>query len=377
MAPGTSASIAPTTYTPRVPSSRAERQRLIWVINAGCPSRCVYCGIASQREKRELDEAEALSAARAVCDAGFREVVFVGGEPLLYPHLPRVLEELRGRVRTAVFSGGLPGSVDRWIETLAHGADRLVLSIDDGDEDRNDLVRGRRGVSRELVELARGARRALPSLEVSISTVVTRHNARTLDSTWERVRSLEPTAWVAVLAGDNFDERPAGHFLDTDSLEQLYFATAPALARRVGREAPDTDFLLFPVPLSLLRLGVSTDGWSRLEGPELAAVRGELADFARGDYNARFVREHGCPLVGCDASIGVDGEVYPCSQAPILQSQWALGSLRDTPLAELLSQERSSQFSRGIPHAPCSRCWAPSNVEPSVLDRLLGRKALS
>lgn len=360
-----------------MPSSRAERQRLIWVINAGCPSRCVYCGIASQREKRELDEAEAIAAARAICDAGFREVVFVGGEPLLYPHLPGVLEVLRGRVRIAVFSGGLPEPVDRWVEVLGHGADRLVLSIDDGDEDRNDLVRGRRGVSREVVELARAARRALPALEVSVSTVVTRHNAETLDSTWERVRPLEPTAWVAVLAGDNFSARPTAHFLEASSLERLYFEAAPALARRVGREAADTDFLLFPVPLSLLRLGVPIDAWSSLDAAQRAAVQAELVDYARGDYNASFVREHGCPLVGSDASIGVDGEVYPCSQAPILRSEWALGSLREEPLESLLSSERLERFSGGIPRAPCTRCWAPSNVEPSVLDRLLARKAIA
>lgn len=341
------------------------------MINAACPSRCVYCGIQSQRDEPELGVEDAVRVARSLVQAGFREVVFVGGEPLLYRHLPAVLDVLSGKVDVALFSGGLPEPTERWVGLLSAGVTRLVLSIDDADEDRNDLVRGRRGVSREVWALAEAARRVQPALDVSLSTVVTRHNAGSLVASWERFRSLSPTAWVAVLTGDNFVESPSAHFLSVQALERLYFVDAPALARRVSGEAKGTDFLLFPVPLPFLRAGASMADWPELVGSHASELGTELERFAGGDYNASFAERFGCPLVGVDISIGVGGEVYPCSQAPILSKQHALGSLRDADLEALLEPSRLAAFAKGVPHAPCRRCWAPSNVQPDVLRALL------
>lgn len=343
---------------------------MIWAINAACPSRCVYCGIATQREKRELEAEEAVKLAREVVDAGFREVVFVGGEPLLYKHLPAVLDVLAGRVEVAVFSGGLPEDPRRWLDVLRRGATRLVLSIDAGDEDKNDLVRGRRGVSLEVWSLAEAVRRELPQLDVSVSSVITPQSAPLLAATWGRIRELRPTAWVAVLAGDNFDERPSSHFLDRNELERLYFVDAPALARRIAAEASGTDFMLFPVPLPLF--GTPLSRWS--EARDQPGLDTELLLYSRGDYNATFAERHGCPLVGMDISIGVDGEIYPCSQAPILKSEYALGSSRQSSLSSLLEPERLARFRDAVPHAPCRRCWAPSNLPRDVLARLLGAR---
>lgn len=349
----------------------AERQRLIWVINAACPSRCVYCGIDSQRTARELDEQEAVRAARAVVDAGFGEVVFVGGEPLLYRHLPAVLRELSGKCQVAVFCGGLPGEAKRWVDVLRHGATRLVLSLDDADEDRNDLVRGKRGVSRELRALADEVRSSLPELELSVSTVVTRHNVSTLGSSWPRIGELEPTAWVAVLAGDNFVETPSAHFPSLDQLSQLYLEDAPALARRVKREAPDTDFLLFPVPLPFLQRDLPVAKWDVAPSELGPAVAAELSRYAIGDYNASFVERFGCPLVGRDATLGVDGAVYGCSQAPIIRPEHVIGSVLESDLGDVLESQRLLSFQRAVPHAPCRRCWAPSNVPAGLLAALL------
>src|SRR5688500_5479845 len=98
--------------------SGARRHRAIWVINAACPSRCSYCDIASQRGVATLNEAEVRRVARELLAAGFTEVVFVGGEPLLSPELPAALEELAGRCTVAVFTGGIPGDATRWGELV-------------------------------------------------------------------------------------------------------------------------------------------------------------------------------------------------------------------------------------------------------------------
>jgi len=106
-----------------------------------------------------------------------------------------------------------------------------------------------------------------------------------------------------------------------------------------------------------------------IEHPELKA---ELDRFARGDHNASFVKRHGCPLVGRDITIGVAGDAHPCSQAPIIKRRFSLGNLREQSLRKILESDALTAFGRGVPHAPCTRCWAPSNVPRSVLEGILG-----
>ena len=110
-------------------AARPRRSRVMWVINSACPSRCVYCDIESQRAARELDAEQVRRAARDIVAAGFSEVTFAGGEPLLFRHLGVALEELRGRCQVALFTGGLPGDPAPWatLEKSPPGAQRPLL----------------------------------------------------------------------------------------------------------------------------------------------------------------------------------------------------------------------------------------------------------
>ncbi len=99
----------------------------------------------------------------------------------------------------------------------------------------------------------------------------------------------------------------------------------------------------------------------------------ELVLYSRGEHNATFLRRHGCPLVGLDVVIGVGGEIHPCSQAPIIHPRWVVGNIKSQPLSDILSGPSLRDFESRVPHAPCTRCWAPSNVPRDVLVTLLSR----
>lgn len=342
------------------------RNRVIWVLNAACPSRCLYCDIESQRDTHALDVDEVRRAATQVLEAGFREVVFVGGEPLLSPALPGALEVLRGRATVALFTGGIPGDPERLVDVVAQGIDRLVLSIDAGPDRANDLMRGRAGTTRDLYAFAEAVRRRLGAIDISVNTVVSRHNADALPEIWDRIRPLAPTAWALTLAGDNFRGAPAEHFLERAQVERFFLEVVPALAAAVDRQ-----LIVLPVPLPFLEAGTPPRRW----GVEGARHRDRLAlefdDYARGDYNAAFVTRHGCPLVGIDVTIGVGGEVHPCSQAPIIQPRYVVGDLRRAHLADVLAGEALVRFRDAVPEPPCRRYWAPSNVPTELLRRVV------
>jgi radical SAM protein with 4Fe4S-binding SPASM domain len=346
----------------------ASRHRAIWVINAACPSRCSYCDIASQRGVTTLREDEVARVAEELLEAGFREVVFVGGEPLLCPELGAALDVLRGRCTVAAFTGGIPGDPGRYADLVRRGIDRVVLSIDAGEDDDNDRLRGRAGITAGLIAMADAMRAAKGDLDLSINSVVTRFNADSVESVWERMRGYRPTAWALTLAGENFTRSPDDHWLARETLERVYLELVPRLALRVK---PDTDLVVLPIPLPFLEHGVPPERWGLEASRYREALDDELDRFCHGMHNQGFVERYGCPLVGTDVSVGVSGELYPCSQAPILKSEFALGSLREASVSALLEGSRLAEFRAAVPHAPCRRCWAPSNVEPAALVRAM------
>jgi radical SAM protein with 4Fe4S-binding SPASM domain len=71
------------------------------------------------------------------------------------------------------------------------------------------------------------------------------------------------------------------------------------------------------------------------------------------------------------AACRVGGEVHPCSQAPIIRPEYVVGNLKTQSLAEILSGDALRAFGAGVPHASCTRCWAPSNVPRELLQQLI------
>ncbi len=354
-------------------SSSLPRHYAMWMFTAACPSRCTYCDIQSQQGKPGLTAEEVQRIAREILDAGFSEVMFAGGEPLLSPHLPAALAEFRGRLPTAVFSGGLPGLAERAVSVLDEGqVSRIVYSIDSGIPAENDLIRGRKGITRELLALAEAVQRRLPRIGRSVNTVVSRFNVSSLDRLWERIQGLGLNSWSLTLAGDFFEGKPAHALIDVERLTEFYTRTVPALAARAAER--NVELIVLPIPYPLLASELPVLSWADLDAATLSSVRNELELFARGEFNKTFVNRVGCPLVGIDVVIGVSGKVHPCSQAPIIQPEYVVGDLRAESLSSILDGERLAAFKANMPHPPCQRCWAPSNIPRDLLRTLLAEQ---
>jgi radical SAM protein with 4Fe4S-binding SPASM domain len=345
--------------------------RVIWVLTSTCPSRCVYCDIESQTRLSDLESDEIARVASEIRSAGFRDVIFVGGEPLLSPALPRALEALGPDIDKAVFTGGIPGDAARWVRALA-GANRLVVSLDAANEDENDRVRGRPGITRALLNFLDVVQRELPELYLSSNTVVSKHNVERVAEVWDLLKPRKLTGFALTLAGENFEHSPLLHLASKTWLEKLYFELVPPLARRV--RADGTDFVMLPIPLPLLEARIPPERWDERAVTSSDVVRAELERFSRGDHNRAFVERYGCPLVGRDITVGVAGDVHPCSQAPIIKREYVLGNVKERSLQSLLDGPELAEFAERMPHAPCHRCWAPSNVPREVLDVVVPRR---
>jgi radical SAM protein with 4Fe4S-binding SPASM domain len=286
--------------------------------------------------------------------------------------LAAALRVLKGRARTAVFTGGLPVSIDRSIETLRDGGvDRLVYSIDGATRADNDRLRGRIGVTDDLLAFAGAVRDRLPRVDRSVNTVVSRFNVDALDGIWETMSPFGLNSWSLTLAGDFFAASPRHAFLDVAALETFYFRTIPRLSARLAKDR--AELVVLPVPFPFLEARLPPARWGEAPSDLRAAIDVELELYSRGEYNATFVRRCGCPLVGIDVVIGVGGEVHPCSQPPIIHPSYVVGNVKRQTLAEILDGDPLRAFGASVPNAPCTRCWAPSNVPREVLSRLVAR----
>ena len=355
-------------------SGSPPRHYAMWMFTAACPSRCTYCDIQSQQGKPGLTADDVQRIAHQILEAGFSEVMFAVGEPLLSPHLPAALEVFRGKIPSAVFSGGLPGLAERAVDVLGAGeVSRVVYSIDAGVPAENDLIRGRKGITRELLMLAELVQQRLPRIGRSVNTVVSRFNVGSLERLWERIRGLGLNSWSLTLAGDFFEGKPAHALIDIERLTEFYTKTVPALAARCREQR--VELIVLPIPFPLLARQLPVASWAELDEALLLSVRKELELFTKGEFNRTFVERVGCPLVGIDVVIGVSGKVHPCSQAPIIQPEYVIGDLKSESLAEILDGEPLEKFAANMPHPPCRRCWAPSNIPRDTLTRLLREAA--
>lgn len=345
------------------------------MVTPACPSRCVYCGIEEHQGQKTLTRDQVVRVAGEVVEAGFSEVILGGGEALIYAHVLPLIETVRDDLSVALFSGGVPGATERCLELIGQGIRRVVFSIDGPDALLNDRLRGRLGITTAVKELAAGVRGRYPDISVSFNTVVSRHNCDRLLELLDVVLSFDPHGWALTLVGDNYGISPGGDLPSAEQLRRLYLETIPEIGRRVaGRRF---DLIALPLPVALLSERRDATRWPALAADPIRAssIERDLAEFARGNHNRTFASEFRCPLIGSDIGISASGWVYPCSGFPTFHEGYKMGDLREQSLGEILGGEAMAAFAAGFPSEACSRCWAPSNIQPAHLDELLGRHA--
>lgn len=293
-----------------------------------CPYRCLTCGSAAGSVRAsELGHEEWLAVITSLAALGCRRMSLVGGEPLLYPGWPELVQAARGHqlVVDMVTSGrGLDAGVAE--RMVAAGLASVTVSVD-GLEATHDRQRAARGAFRQALAAIGLADSA--GLKVGVTTQVNRETLAELPALAPLLEEAGVLGWQLQLT------MPMGR------AQGRHLALAPA-------EMPGL--------LALLRRMATRRGLRPHITDNLGY--GTCDDIHLRTIQGGFPR----PWLGCRAgldAVGItsDGRVKGCLSLPDAYSE---GSIRERPLAELWNDPGAFAYNRRFTPAqlsgPCATC---------------------
>lgn len=164
-----------------------------WHLWPDCDLECTYCYATFRDIPRTLSRDEALRVLDLFHEAGTEKVTFVGGEPLLCPHIEELIAHAKsiGLVTMLVTNGTrLVGERLRRIVPLL---DWVSLSIDASTPElMAEMGRGNAAFWKHCIRCWR-ALAEHPHLRLKVNTVVTRQNLQ--DDMCALIRELRPSRW--------------------------------------------------------------------------------------------------------------------------------------------------------------------------------------
>jgi MoaA/NifB/PqqE/SkfB family radical SAM enzyme len=296
--------------------------------------RCLHCYSESGPQARgELDPALLCAAIEDASREGYTVAAFSGGEPLLYRPLRRALDcAHRSGMRTTVTTNGMLLDARR-MELLYGGADLLAISLDGIPESHNKMRGSRRAFS-EMAARLDGVRAS--GIPFGFIFTLTEYN-------------LDELEWVATFALEQ-----GAKLLQIHPLEETGRARGEMAGERPD-EVESAHAYLEALRVQALvgdRMLVHIDLFDRRYVAEEPA-RVFADEMSRDDLASRPFAELLSPLV-----IEPDGAVVPVEYG--FAREYALGSLGDASLGEMISQWRSE----GLPRfrALCRRVFAETTA---------------
>ncbi|MEM0000507.1 MAG: radical SAM protein [Desulfurococcaceae archaeon] len=141
---------------------------VVWIFTATCNLDCLHCYTYRFRKQRELLLDEKMELARDIGETGVKYVNLTGGEPLIHPHLPRLLEILHEYdVEKSVVTNAT--AIRESVLDVLYRTETYVFVTIEGPREVHDKVRGKGSynLATRGVELVR---KKLNSLSI-VSTV--------------------------------------------------------------------------------------------------------------------------------------------------------------------------------------------------------------
>ena len=303
--------------------------RPLWAnirVTKNCNSKCITCYAWKNNSQNELTTQEMKDALHQLWDVGARNLIFVGGEPLLRSDIGDLIKEasLRGFESIIIVTNGLLLE-EKAEELVNNGVTHVTVSID-GFKSANDEIRGVAGSYETSIRGIRAVKKAIKntSRNVSItilSTILLEKNFRDIPKLIEVARSLG-VYWSFNLLDPNLDIFKGIPFSELLVKDEKIVDETIDYIRKVHRESP---WLIYTCDHML----------------EYAR------DYLKGKNRYDFHCVHGYKMI----YIGAHGEVYP--------GCWLmepLGNLRRDKLSDLVGSKKHKEIAEKMYMMDCPGC---------------------
>ncbi|MCG8403348.1 MAG: putative heme d1 biosynthesis radical SAM protein NirJ2 [Firmicutes bacterium] len=291
-----------------------------WNTTNACNLYCKHCYRDSgARAEEELNTAEGVALINEIAAAGFKIMIFSGGEPLMRDDIFHLLNHAHTMgLRPVLGSNGTLITPETARKLKAAGAMAVGVSLDSADPGRHDQFRASPGAWQGAVDGMRACREA--GLPFQVHTTVMEWNSG----------EIETLTGLSVELGARghhvFFMVPTGRAVDIEA-ETLRAREYEALIKRIIEKQKQVDIELKPTC-----------------APQFMRIASQLG------VKMRFSR--GCLAGTAYCIISPKGQVQPCAYLDI-----PLGNVRDMPFSriwrenEVLQRLRTMDYSGG-----CGAC---------------------
>ncbi|HAP93260.1 MAG TPA: putative heme d1 biosynthesis radical SAM protein NirJ2 [Desulfotomaculum sp.] len=284
-----------------------------WNTTNACNLTCRHCyRDAGEKSEEELNTSEGMALIDEIAKAGFKIMIFSGGEPLLRTDIYTLVEHARKSGLRPVFGTNgtlITGEVARRLKEA--GAMTMGISLDSIDPEQHDRWRGVQGAWKAAVEGMEACRRA--ELPYQINTTV-------VDWNYQQIEVLTDFAVEkGAVAHHIFFLVPAGRAVNIEE-ESLRAEQYEQLLYRILKKQQEVDIELKPTC-----------------APQFMRIARQMG------LKLRFNK--GCLAGTAYCIISPRGDVQPCAYLDI-----PLGNVREVPFSRLwrdhpvLNRLRSGEY---------------------------------
>lgn len=151
-----------------------------WIITHGCQERCAYC--ISPEKCKEITDYETHKAIQdQMIATGLTKNRYIGGEPLLIPHIGKLIREAKeAGLNTRLSTNGIALTKEKLIE-LRDYLNSVAFPFESANDELNQSIRGTKNHREIVSSRIRMIHELAPHLGILVNTCVHKENIHELE----------------------------------------------------------------------------------------------------------------------------------------------------------------------------------------------------
>ncbi len=228
-------------FSPQEIKEAKERKRLLSMeieFSLRCNFHCQYCYAPDKSVfDSELNPEEIQNAIIQAKDLGARKMIILGGEPMLYPHILRMLRFMRGEgLNVEMFTNGSQITPETAAQLFALGVD-VVLKMNSFNENIQDALAGKKGAYKIIQEAFKNLKNSgypSPKKRLGISTIICEQNFDELINMWEELRRQNIEPYFEIMTPQGKARNNEWLHVELNKLKELFFKISEIDKKKYG-----------------------------------------------------------------------------------------------------------------------------------------------